>query len=127
MSPSVLKIAEGSEVLLNLSAIDPENRSVSFRMYTDIAETNVVDGLWYWKVPEKANLTDDYPFRFRAVDICGEESNWYSPKIEIIECPCTSNGRCILEEGSALGTGKYKCICDFGYRGEFCETEDSKL
>ena len=81
------------------------------------------DGLWTWFIPHNASRNETYNVSFIAVDECNGTSEAYSPEIRLVDCPCTSNGRCVLKEDSLPGSGDFECLCNFGFNGSLCEID----
>ncbi|XP_065827350.1 uncharacterized protein [Oscarella lobularis] len=124
-SDGALSLLRGYEFQFNLSVNDPENRSVQFEVvdFDGNAFNFSGDGLWTWFIPHNASRNETYNVSFIAVDECNGTSEAYSPEIRLVDCPCTSNGRCVLKEGSQPGSGEFECLCNFGFNGSLCEID----
>ena len=103
-------------------AADPDNRPIDVEVFNedDRLTSQVLESKnWTWQAPPSIRNTSR--FSFIATDECGATSDIYKPDIHVIDCPCKPNGQCVRQDGGHIGSGRYKCDCDYGYNGTYCE------
>ena len=119
-TPSVLYAFRGKELRVQLSAIDPEYRTIKYSFAKNgipgafLTET----GRFTWT----KNTNDSTTFLFKVTDECGAFSV-INASIVLKKCPCQNSGECHPDYRYLDGAGNFTCSCSRYYTGTLCDVD----
>ena len=110
----------GKELRVQLSAIDPENRTIQFTLAKNstLGASLTKEGLFSCT----KNTNDSTTYTFNVTDECGAHSV-LDASVVISECPCLNSGDCHPDYRYLNGAGNFTCSCPVEYTGTLCELD----
>ena len=111
---------KGKELRVQLSATDPENRTIrySFVQTETFGASLKESGLFSWTM----NGNDSTIFMFKVRDEC-EAYSVFNVSVITKECPCQNFGECFPDYRYLDGAGNFTCSCPAEYTGTLCELD----
>ncbi|CAB4026027.1 von Willebrand factor D and EGF domain-containing -like [Paramuricea clavata] len=117
---TVLHAFLGKELRVQLSAVDPENRTIryTFAKNSTLGASLTETGFFNYT----KNTNDSTIVIFNVTDECGAYSVLHA-LVVIKECPCQNSGECLPDYRYLDGAGNFTCSCPAGYTGTLCELD----
>ena len=111
---------KGKELRVQLSANDPENRTVQFSLAQSktFGATLSNNGLFTWTKNDRGPTV----FVFIVTDECGAYST-LNVSVVLRDCPCQNSGECQPDYRYLDGAGNFTCACPAEYTGALCEAD----
>ncbi|XP_028406132.1 von Willebrand factor D and EGF domain-containing protein-like isoform X2 [Dendronephthya gigantea] len=119
-SSSVFYAFKGKELRVQLSADDPENRTVqySFAQGKTFGATLSKNGSFTWIKNDRGTTA----FVFNVTDECGAYST-LNVSVVLKDCSCVNSGECHPDYRYLDGAGNFTCSCLAEYTGDLCEDD----
>ena len=115
---NVFNAFEGKMLRVQLSAKDPENRTVRYSIMQNetFGASLTENGLFSFT----KSTNDSTTFIFQVTDECGAHST-LNASVRLKQCPCQNSGECLPDDSLFDGAGNFTCSCAEEYTGTLCE------